>query len=191
MHTCENAASKRILDAALRLISKKGYASVSMRDIAQEAGVAISQISYHYRNKEGLFIALVRSVREALVRDFNEKMKELSPSDRFIDFLCDYAKDSIEKDTDIHRLRLEFSNLAAGSELFGREFGSLVEDLSAIIAEYIEKLAPQLEITKIYPPLQTAKFIIIFILGVSSQYLIEDRDKKTLGLIDTLKAVIK
>ena len=162
-----------------------------MRDIAREAGVAISQISYYYRNKEGLFIALVRSVREALIRDFTEKMKELSPSDRFIDFLCDYAKNSIEKDTDIHRLRLEFSNLAAGSELFGAEFGSLLEDLSAIIAGYIEKLAPQLEITKTSTPRQTAKFIIILILGVSSQYLIEGSDPKTLDLIDTLKIVVK
>ncbi|MBQ9881112.1 MAG: TetR/AcrR family transcriptional regulator [Synergistes sp.] len=191
MRTEENGTSKKILDAALRLISKHGYAGVSMRDIAREAGVAISQISYHYRNKEGLFIALVRSVREALISDFTEKMKELSPSDRFIDFLCDYAKNSIEKDTDIHRLRLEFSNLAAGSELFGAEFGSLLEDLSAIIAGYIEKLAPQLEITKTSPPRQTARFIIIFILGVSSQYLIEGRDPKTLDLIDTLKSVVK
>ena len=65
MHTEEKDTSKRILEAALNLISQNGYAQVSMRDIAQEAGVAISQISYHYKNKEGLFIALIRQLKEA------------------------------------------------------------------------------------------------------------------------------
>ena len=75
MHTEEKDTSKRILEAALNLISQNGYAQVSMRDIAQEAGVAISQISYHYKNKEGLFIALIRQLKESFVGDIREKME--------------------------------------------------------------------------------------------------------------------
>jgi len=38
--------SERILQTAFECISSKGYANVSMRDIADEAGVALSQLMY-------------------------------------------------------------------------------------------------------------------------------------------------
>ena len=56
MYAEERDTPKRILEPRLTY-SQRGYANVSMRDIARQAGVAISQIAYHYKNKEGLFIA--------------------------------------------------------------------------------------------------------------------------------------
>ena len=44
---------EQILAAAYTCISR-GYGNISLRQIAQEAGVAVSQISYHFKNKEGL-----------------------------------------------------------------------------------------------------------------------------------------
>jgi AcrR family transcriptional regulator len=46
--------AERIFNAAFKCISTKGYANVSLRDIANEAGVVLSQLNY-YKNKEGLF----------------------------------------------------------------------------------------------------------------------------------------
>ncbi len=187
----ENETPKKILEAALKLISENGYAKVSMRDIAREAGVAISQIAYYYRNKEGLFLALVRNVKKAFVDDFTEKTGKINGSDEFITFLCEYAKESIVGNPDIHRLRFEFSTLAMASELFRAEFGTLVKELSEIIAKDIEERAPSLEITKTCGALRIAEFIVIFIFGVSSQYLTEGRDPRRLENIDMLKTLIK
>lgn len=47
------------MNAAYDCIAGDGYAQVSLRQIAKKAGVAVSQISYHYRNKEGLLLAVV------------------------------------------------------------------------------------------------------------------------------------
>ena len=52
--------SEKILLAAFKCISSKGYADVSLRDIASEAEVALSQLSYYYKNKEGLFVEVVK-----------------------------------------------------------------------------------------------------------------------------------
>ena len=46
--------SKKILLTAFECISSKGYANTSMRDIADAAEVALSQLNYHYKNKEDL-----------------------------------------------------------------------------------------------------------------------------------------
>ncbi|MCD7951644.1 MAG: TetR/AcrR family transcriptional regulator [Synergistaceae bacterium] len=191
MHTEEKDTSKRILEAALNLISQNGYAQVSTRDIAQEAGVAISQISYHYKNKEGLFIALIRQLKESFVGDIREKMEGISSSDGFIDFICEYSRESIVKDSDIHRLRLEFSNLAMSSEPFRAEFSVLVGELTEVVASYVARYASNLEIMKTHTPVQTANFIIAFVLGVSTQYLAEGKNARSLETIDILRATMK
>ncbi len=53
------ATSKEdILDAAERLFGKFGFDGTSMREIAQEAGVAQALLHYHFKTKEGLFEAM-------------------------------------------------------------------------------------------------------------------------------------
>ena len=54
MNTPRENSHDKILDAAFRLLSKKGYANVSMRDIAAEAQVALGLLTYHFRTKENL-----------------------------------------------------------------------------------------------------------------------------------------
>ena len=46
----------RILDAALRLFSRKGFPETTMRDVAGEAGVATGAAYYYYRSKEELVL---------------------------------------------------------------------------------------------------------------------------------------
>ena len=41
-----SSVSQKILDAAYRCIAQKGYARASLRDIAEDAGVALSQLNY-------------------------------------------------------------------------------------------------------------------------------------------------
>ncbi len=49
---------KRILQAAIRLFARKGYAATGVRQIAREAGVNISMISYYFGSKRGLLEAV-------------------------------------------------------------------------------------------------------------------------------------
>jgi AcrR family transcriptional regulator len=56
----------RILDAALRLFQRKGFAETTMRDVASEAGVATGAAYYYYRSKEELVMAFyLRTEEEA------------------------------------------------------------------------------------------------------------------------------
>lgn len=48
-----------ILDAAERLFSQRSYVDVTFRHIAEQAGVHVSQIIYHFKNKERLLRAVV------------------------------------------------------------------------------------------------------------------------------------
>src|SRR5262249_37937952 len=59
-------ASARIRRAAFRLFGHKGYSRTSIQDIADAADVQKSILYYYFRNKEELYLALLRESVEIL-----------------------------------------------------------------------------------------------------------------------------
>jgi AcrR family transcriptional regulator len=57
----------RILEAAFRRLAKEGYAALSMREIAKEAGVNHALINYHFRSKDDLVIAVLDEANRRLL----------------------------------------------------------------------------------------------------------------------------
>lgn len=54
--------SERILQAAFTVLSKQGYENTSIKDIAEEAGVAQGLVHYHYKSKQLLVLAVLAFV---------------------------------------------------------------------------------------------------------------------------------
>ncbi len=52
----------RILEAAFNVLSRQGYENTSVKDIAEEAGVAQGLIHYHYKSKQQLVLAVLEYV---------------------------------------------------------------------------------------------------------------------------------
>ncbi|GAA4875781.1 hemolysin II regulator HlyIIR [Paenibacillus vulneris] len=48
----------KILDAAKRLFARKGFDGTTVRQICDEAGVALALVSYHFGGKENVYYAL-------------------------------------------------------------------------------------------------------------------------------------
>ena len=63
----------KILDAAFRQLAIKGYASLSMREIAKDAGVNHALINYYFRSKDQLVIAVLDEANRQLL-ERQEKM---------------------------------------------------------------------------------------------------------------------
>jgi AcrR family transcriptional regulator len=57
----------KILDAAFRRLAKEGYAALSTREIAREAGVNHALISYHFHGKDQLVIAVLDEANRQLL----------------------------------------------------------------------------------------------------------------------------
>jgi len=56
----------RVLDAALRLIRKRGDAAVTMADIAKAARLSRQAVYLHFADRADLMVALARHVNESL-----------------------------------------------------------------------------------------------------------------------------
>src|SRR5512144_1371755 len=57
----------KILDAAFRRLAQEGYAALSMREIAKDAGVNHALINYHFRTKDQLVIAVLDEANRRLL----------------------------------------------------------------------------------------------------------------------------
>ena len=65
-----------ILQAASRLFSDKGFKETSVAEISEITGVAEGTIFYHYKNKEGLFLAILESLKDEIIQGFDQYFKE-------------------------------------------------------------------------------------------------------------------
>ena len=56
----ENSARGRLMTAAIALFARKGYAATTVREIVTAAGVTKPVLYYHFGNKEGIFLTMMR-----------------------------------------------------------------------------------------------------------------------------------
>ena len=57
----------KILDAAFERLAREGYARLSVREIARDAGVNHALINYHFRSKDQLVIAVLDEANRRLL----------------------------------------------------------------------------------------------------------------------------
>ena len=88
--------STNLLEAAKTVLRQNGYAGLSTRDVAEVAGVPLSQIHYHFGSKQGMVLALFEHLNaQALDRQdalFGDPTLKLSTQ---WDRACDYLDDDI------------------------------------------------------------------------------------------------
>ena len=112
-----------ILDAARTRLLADGYAGLSTRKVAEEAGVPVSQLHYHFGSKGGLILALFEEEnRRRLDRQRSMYAEDLPLWQRY-ERACDYLED----DLDSGYVRVLQEMVAAGWS--NEEVGNAVREL--------------------------------------------------------------
>ncbi|MCA9515736.1 MAG: TetR/AcrR family transcriptional regulator [Myxococcales bacterium] len=81
-----------VLDAATRAFAEHGYANATLGQIAEAAGVTAATLPYHFKNKEGLFEAVV----DGIYKDLASLGRQFAGPMRFADVvrgIYDWAED--------------------------------------------------------------------------------------------------
>ncbi len=55
----ESSVRQRLMEAAIRLFTNRGYAATSVREIVEMAGVTKPALYYHFESKEGIYLAIL------------------------------------------------------------------------------------------------------------------------------------
>ena len=130
--TVQSAGELSILDAAVRLFSESGYDGVSMRRIAEEAGVSKANIYHHFASKEALYFAIMRQSAAELTKLLEGLAEGAGPFDERLQvFAQAHLKHLIDNDM---RVRLVLREAFSGDEETAR---TLVEQVIGGIVKRI------------------------------------------------------
>ncbi|MCA6112082.1 TetR/AcrR family transcriptional regulator [Bradyrhizobium cenepequi] len=88
--------STGLLEAAKKVLRSSGYAGLSTREVAAEAGMPLSQIHYHFGSKQNLVLKLFEHLNAQLLERQNSLFGDtsLKLSEQW-DRACDYLDEDI------------------------------------------------------------------------------------------------
>ncbi len=175
------ASRERILEAAFSVLSRQGYEKTSIKEIAEEAGVAQGLVHYYFKSKQQLVLAVLFMCcsRMELPRGVEGEAGALAAFEHF--------KAKLRDSRDTHALYLQLIGIAphdpevgAGVLEFLRSDRGLVEDITRqVLAEREDDSLPA-------PAIAAA--IWGAILGIIAQSLI-DPDFNADEAVDALAAM--
>jgi TetR/AcrR family transcriptional regulator len=79
----------RLLNAAVRVFDRKGYAGASVREIAEMAGVTKPALYYHFGSKEGVLLAVLRQAQEEFAGAVDQAVARTGTARNRIAALCE------------------------------------------------------------------------------------------------------
>jgi AcrR family transcriptional regulator len=79
----------RILNAALELFRQRGFEQTTMRDVANEAGVALGSAYYYFESKEALVLAFYERACEEMLAQITEALSTAKRLDRRLQAILD------------------------------------------------------------------------------------------------------
>jgi len=77
-----SSSYESIMETSLKLFSRQGYSATSIRQIADELGIAKATIYHHFKDKQAILVALIGGVAEKEQSALDEIRKELTPYNR-------------------------------------------------------------------------------------------------------------
>ncbi len=95
---------ERILEVAASLFAKKGYAAIGIREIAKEANVNISMISYYFQGKEGVLKEIVSRFRSIYTSIYKESYNKDRTFDENLKVLVTNLVNAFRTHTDIMKI---------------------------------------------------------------------------------------
>lgn len=128
----------RLLDAAERLFAERNYQTVTLREIAAEAGANVGQIAYHFGKKETLVLETIRRRAVELNRE------RLALLEQYEDLV---GRDNVEVEPLVRALVLPYYAKLDGDDAQWRHFATFVGrsvwdgTLSAYMSESFDDVA--------------------------------------------------
>lgn len=161
-------ARTAILDAAERLLAAEGYAAVSTRRVAREAGLTAGLIHYYYPTTDDLFIALHRRMTEHQTEQIRQALASEHPLLELWRFQSSWSQAS---------LGIELVALANHRKAIAREIGQCAQ--AARLCQ-TEMLRPLLGDVPHDPALRSPAALMTLLVALGRALI----NEQSVGLVD-------
>lgn len=129
--------SNRILEAARSCLLADGYAATTTRNVAERAGVPLSQIHYHFGSKDEMILELLRAENDKLLQRQVEMFERDLPLWKRWDIACDY----LDEDLASGYVRVLHEMMAAGwsSDVIGKEVTGMLRGWNEVLTRLADE----------------------------------------------------
>jgi AcrR family transcriptional regulator len=105
-----SGARERILDGALDVLKRDGYAGLTTAKVAAASGQNKALIGYHFGSKQGLVAAVARDVAEEITREVLDGLGEPTTALKLVDGVVAGIWRVIERDERLGRVYFDFAS---------------------------------------------------------------------------------
>jgi len=155
------AAEEALLDAAERLLAEVGYAGVTTRGLAQEAGINHGLVHYYFESNENLLVqALERFTGRLIARQRELYAAELP----FVDKWRTAMRYLVSEDVSYQKIWLELQALAWNNPDIRARLARVNAEWRAVLTEAFEQ--PRRELGIELPPDALVSLVMTFNLGI-------------------------
>lgn len=170
------STDEAILDAAMRILARDGYQTLTARKIAEEAGTNLALINYYFGGKRGLLLAIYdRLERQRFERQASMYGSEDEPLSakwrRAIEF---YRHDLADGFVRVHH---ELLVQGFADPQLAERARERIRAWNELLIEVVEQYLPQLGVE--LPPRLLVTVLGAFWYGMEQQHLIGMREDET------------
>ena len=164
----------QIMEAAMKVITRKGFSSARIDDIVNEAGLSKGAIYHHYEGKKDLFLALIDHWETQTFPDFYSRNgKERSASDTLRDFSEEIIK-VFKTRSYVFQVEVEFWSLANQDDEIRKRSQELYEKIINLFELVIIKGIREKEFIKVDTRI-TAIYILSVFQGINWFCIFDDK----------------
>ena len=179
--------AQKILNAAFKCISERGYANVSLRDIADEAGVVLSQLNYYYKNKEGLFTEIIKKLAQQYLNEIEDNLKKGKSEKERIAGLIRYFQEVLRKKPELFKLLFDLTSMALWSASLKELLNNLFKSVAGLIKKYIMIDFSGREKFKHTSTITLSRMILGTLFGTSVQVMLANGKEDMIDSLSGLK----
>ena len=136
-----DVVKKQIIDAVIKIVTKKGFAGTKISDISKEVGLTKGALYWYFKNKDELFHELMNYIRNELIEALREisNNRELSPMEKLngvFNFAYTKSVDNLHMCILPLKMLVEFNGNNSQFENILREvYGEFIQIIESILEE--------------------------------------------------------
>lgn len=190
-HSKRMVAKEKILEAASKVFSVKGFEKTRMEDVAMKAGISKGTIYLYFKSKYDLFVALKKQRLATSIRQMETFALKQKAWETLESGLRQQFASMNDKMREIARLDVNFWASAVRMKKIRDLLGIQYDQLLAFLAEVIQNGVKANEIREDIDPNILAAILIAIVDGLELHWTILDRSFDWNKIMSTLTQVLR
>ena len=136
-----DARRRQLAGAALKTLSKLGYARTSLREIAQNSPLSHGSLHYYFDDKVDLITCCVKQYKADCIRRYDEIVVSARSADELRDGFAAGMARTLRDDAPMHRLWYDLRNQSLFEEAFRGDVFEIDQSLERMIWRIVSHYA--------------------------------------------------